>query len=98
MKQLRTYREMSIGLLSAVSAYSVYFKTRFGIHTFFMKFAIDVLILDKQNRVVSLKKNLRPFRVFMWNPLFNRVLELPIGTIESLNIEKGEQIKLSFYL
>lgn len=85
---------MSIGLLSAVRAYPVYFKTRFGIHTFFMKFAIDVLILDSTNRVVFCIENMAPFRFFVWNPIYNKVIELPSGTIQKQKINKGDTIKL----
>lgn len=93
-KRLKTYREMSVGLLGARNAYPVSFKTRWGIHTFFMKFAIDVVILNKENRVVGLCKNLRPFRIYLWNPAYSTVLELPSGTIEELRIKKNDLAKL----
>jgi uncharacterized membrane protein (UPF0127 family) len=94
VKYLKTYREMSVGLLGAVRAENMYFKTRFGIHTFFMKFPIDVMILDRQNRVAAIKKNLKPFRIFFWNPKNDGVVELQEGTIEREKIRVGEQITL----
>ena len=94
VKYLRTYKEMSVGLLGATRAYPVTFKTRFGIHTFFMKFPIDILILDNEGRVVSSRENLKPFRIFLWNPQNSRVVELPAGTIEKLGIKKLEVINL----
>jgi len=63
------------------------FRTRFGIHTIGMKYAIDVLILDKKNKVVAIKKNLEPNKIFLWNPAFNTVLELPAGTINKTKTE-----------
>ncbi len=94
VKYLRTFMQASVGLLPAAKAYPVFFKTRFGIHTFFMKFPIDILILDKNNRVVSLKNNLKPFRILVWNPRYNEVIELPEGTINSRGIRIKDMVKL----
>ena len=71
----------------------VYFKTRFGIHTFFMKFEIDVLILDSSNRVAVIH-TLKPNRIFMWNLHYNKVLELPQGAISSEKIKLHDLIRL----
>ena len=61
-----------------------------------MKYSIDVLILDKAGRVVALKENLKPFRIFLWNPLFDRVVELPAGTIKNEKIHINSSVKLVF--
>jgi hypothetical protein len=74
---------------------TVFFKTRFGIHTFGLKFPIDVVILDKNNRVVVVKENLQPWRVFVWNPRFNRVLEMPTGEIRKNKLEIGIIVDLN---
>jgi len=37
-----------------------------AIHTFFMSFAIDATFLDRQNRVVKVVRNIRPWRLFVW--------------------------------
>jgi len=65
-----------------------------SIHMFFMKFPIDVLFCDKQNRVVGACVNIKPFRL---SPLFFKaayVIELPAGTIASSKTLLGDQIKL----
>jgi uncharacterized membrane protein (UPF0127 family) len=82
------------GLLGADKPYPLLFNTRFGIHTFGMRFPIDVVILDANNMVVAGKENLQPNRLFFWNPKFNTVIELPIGTIQQNKIEKGSVIEL----
>ena len=96
-KQLKSLREKSIGLIGRNSPDAIFFKTRFGIHTFFMKFKIDIVILDKQNRVVAFKKNLKPNRVFVWNPYFDKVLELPEGFTNSNKITLGTKVNLSLH-
>lgn len=64
-------------------AETVYLETRWGIHTFFMKYPIDVFVLDDKDKVVKVKRNLKPWRVFFWNPRYYRVLETPVGKIKS---------------
>lgn len=36
------------------------------IHTLFMRFAIDAIFLDGQNRVVKVVRAIRPWRLFVW--------------------------------
>ena len=37
-----------------------------AIHTFFMSFAIDATFLDRNDRVVKIVRNIRPWRPFVW--------------------------------
>ena len=37
-----------------------------AIHTFFMRFAIDVTFYDRENRVVKTVRDVRPWRPFVW--------------------------------
>jgi len=60
---------------------TIVFKTRFGIHSFFMRFPIDVVVLDETRRVVRIRKNLEPNKVFLWNPAYATVIEMPEGSI-----------------
>lgn len=82
------------GLMFVNKAEPVLIKTRWGIHTFGLRFPIDVLILDKSNKVVKIKKDLKPNKIFLWNPKYDQVLELPV---EKRNIKIGEKIKLATY-
>lgn len=93
-KYLTSWREKSKGLIGEKKAFPVFFKTRFGIHTFGMKFPIDVVILDKKMVVVSLKENLKPNRFLFWNPIYCGVLELPSGEAKRIGIEKDSLLKL----
>jgi uncharacterized membrane protein (UPF0127 family) len=90
-RELLTLKDKSIGLLGKKEYKTVYFKTRFGIHTFFMKFPIDVVLLDNESRVVKIKK-MKQNRIFFWNPMFKKVLELPEGSIKKLRIKIGSKI------
>ena len=37
-----------------------------AIHTFFMRFTIDAAFLDREDRVVKVVRNIRPWRLFVW--------------------------------
>lgn len=37
-----------------------------AIHTFFMSFPIDATFLDKNNNVVKVVRNIRPWRLLVW--------------------------------
>lgn len=71
-----------------------YFETRFGIHTFFVKTKVDVVILDSDSRVRYIKENLAPWRIFVWNPKYFRILELPNGMVKEKKIQIGERIRI----
>lgn len=86
----------TIGLLNFDKAIPLYFQTRFGIHTFGLKFPIDVLILDNNNMVVRLTENLKPNKIFLWLPKYNKVIELPAGEIKRKKIKLEQTIKLEF--
>jgi uncharacterized membrane protein (UPF0127 family) len=92
--EVKKLRVTTFGLMGKAKAYPIYFKTRFGIHTFFLKFPIDVVILDKEKRSVKLVENLSPNHFLFWNLKYNHVVELPQGTIKRKKIKLGDKISL----
>jgi uncharacterized membrane protein (UPF0127 family) len=66
----------------------------YSIHTFCMKFPIDVVFLNKRNRVVALVKNIKPNRITRLYLKAISVLELPSGTIESTATKVEDQIEI----
>lgn len=88
--------DKSLGLLKRNSPKTLIFRTRFGIHTFFLKEPIDILILDKNLKVVQLKKNLKPNRLFFWNPKYFWIIELTAGSINESKIQKGDLLKFNW--
>ena len=90
-----TLLDQFLGLLKHKKPTAMLFKTRFGIHTFGMHYAIDVLILDKENNVVAMKENMLPNKIFLWNPKYETVLELPTETIKIKKINLGDILKFS---
>jgi uncharacterized membrane protein (UPF0127 family) len=66
-----------------------------GVHTVGMKFAIDVVGLDKEMRVVKIWHKLAPFRVTAVSLKIRSVLELAAGTIKERGIEVGDSLECS---
>jgi uncharacterized membrane protein (UPF0127 family) len=86
--------QKALGLLLHSSAVPLVLKTRFGIHTFFLRYEIDVLILDSTNRVVDMNPYMKSWRIFTWNPNYSLVLELPGGRIGESKTQIGDQLVL----
>jgi uncharacterized protein len=67
----------------------------YQIHTWFMKFAIDVLFLDRDRKIIHLIKDLKPYRVSGLYKSSRSVLELPSGAIEKSKTETGDLIEIA---
>jgi len=65
-----------------------------GIHTFFMRFPIDAVFVDRRLRVVRIREGLRPWRVVPLVLRAHSVLELPEGTVAGLGLERGEELSI----
>lgn len=90
----RTLGEKTEGLLKSAPNDALFFETRWGIHTFRMKFRIDVAVMDDDMMIVALRENLMPGRFFFWNPRHKNVLELPAGTIQHTGTKMGDTIQI----
>lgn len=95
-KYAKSLFQQGIGLIGKSQNTTLFFQTHFGIHTFFMKYPIDVVILNSKYEIVTLKENLAPNKFYFWNIKYQNVLELPSGTIIKLNLKIGDKIKLEF--
>ena len=61
-----------------------------SVHTFFMRFPLDLIFLDKSNTVLAVVENKKPWRMTKVYWKATKVLELPIG--------KANGVKLGDYL
>jgi uncharacterized membrane protein (UPF0127 family) len=67
-----------------------------GVHTFGMKFAIDVVFLSKQKKILKIRKSMARARMSV-HLLAHSVLELPAGTCEATGTVKGETLQFERY-
>jgi hypothetical protein len=73
---------------------ALWIKPCMSIHTFFMRFPIDVVVLNRRNQVIAVIKNLRPNRLTRIYFSAVSVLELPAGTIETTATGVGDGIEI----
>jgi len=64
-----------------------------AVHTFRMKFPIDVLFLDKKRRILKIRPALARSRMAFCLRAHS-VLELPSGTCERTGTVRGDQLEL----
>ncbi len=65
-----------------------------SIHTFFMRFSIDVIFFDKERKVIKIISNLRPYRISPWIWKAYGVIELPTGKIFETKTQQGDNIEI----
>ena len=65
-----------------------------GVHMFGMKFAIDVVGLDANRKVIKLWPNLKPWRMSPISLSLRSVIELPAGRIAECGIQIGDQLQI----
>lgn len=64
------------------------------IHTFFMRFPIDVLFINKESAILYAFENMKPFR---FSPIIRTsymVVELPAGRLSSTGTATGNHLQL----
>ena len=66
-----------------------------GVHTFAMRFPIDVIYLDSSKVIVHLEKQLRPWRVAPVRLKATSVIELPGNTLEATGTVVGDEIEIA---
>ena len=62
-----------------------------GVHTFWMKFRIDVVFLSKKRKVLKIRKDMKQWRM-AWCLRAHSVLEFPSGTLDETGTVPGDQL------
>jgi uncharacterized protein len=66
-----------------------------GVHTFAMRFPIDVVYLDRDKVVVHLEENLKPWRLAPLRMRAASVLELPRQALHGTGTAVGDKIEIA---
>lgn len=86
-----------MGRTALPAGYALIIYPEWSIHTFFMRVAIDVLFVDRDNFVVGLRRAMPPNRPFAgvapWRGRY--VIELPEGVIDATGTSLGDQVALT---
>lgn len=76
---------------SIPDGYGLVFRPAMGIHTNFMRFQIDLIFFDRDDRVVKVRPSMRPWR---WD--FTRaagVIEMNPGSAAKADLQPGDQLQ-----
>jgi uncharacterized protein len=66
-----------------------------GVHTFAMRFPIDVIYLNSDKVVVHVEENLKPWRLAPVRMRAASVLELPGSTLRATHTAIGDEIEIA---
>lgn len=58
---------MGMMFLKEKTPIGYYFKRCHSIHTFFCHFPIDVVLLNRDNEITKIKRNLKPWRIYFFS-------------------------------
>lgn len=88
----KSFKDKLLGLMYKKNInYGILLKNCKSIHTFFMLEPIDVLLLDKENKILSIKRNVFPNKIVIFNnKKRTNILELPNNS--SLNLKVNQII------
>ena len=65
-----------------------------SIHTYFMRFNIDVVFLDRDYKVLRVASNVPPWQILFAPPKTRSVLEFASDWLEENSIHSGDQLKI----
>ena len=86
------FKDKLIGLMFKKNInYGLLIKNCKSIHTFFMKEPIDILLLDKNNNILKINRNVKPNKILIYKiKKRTNILELPNSS--SLNYKVNDII------
>ena len=85
-----------MGRTSLPESYALIILPESSIHTFFMRVPIDVLFVDRSDKVIGMREAMPPSRPFAgvapWRGRY--VIEMPAGVIAATSTALGDQLVL----
>ncbi len=95
LKVATTFFSRFLGLMGRASLptdEAILFPRCNSIHTFFMRFPIDVVFLSAEGDVVAAVRSLSPWRMVLPKKRVKHTLELAPGSIDRLHIGVGQKL------
>lgn len=74
--------------------YAIHIQPCRSIHSYFMKYEIDVLYLNAKNQIIAAECYFRPGTIGRHHEGTESVIELPAGTIHKKKIEIGHNVQI----
>lgn len=92
---LKGIKEKSLGAIDKNPSAAFLMQTRFGIHTFFMKRPLDIIVLSSKGKIIKMREDMKPNRIFIWNPKYSYIIEAPSGSIRKLDLKLENILRFS---
>lgn len=88
----KTFKDKLLGLMFKKNInYVLLIKNCKSVHTFFMLENIDILLLDQDNRILEINRNIKPNKIIIFkNKKRTNILELPNNS--SINLKVNDII------
>jgi hypothetical protein len=80
-----------LGRRSLPRGHGILIKPTWSVHTWFMRFPIDVVFLDRELSVLKVRREMRPWRLAA-RFRAHSVLELAAGECERLRLDVGDRL------
>ena len=64
-----------------------------AIHTFFMRYSLDIVFLSSDNRIIKIIRDMKPWRMSWIYFRANKTLELPAGKLPS-DLKEGDFLEV----
>jgi uncharacterized protein len=93
----RSYFQRMLGLMgrkSLAQGEALIIDPCSSVHTHWMRFAIDVIYVNKNNIIVGIDANLKPWRIGKFYKHVQYVVELPAGTADNTGTLVGDRLVL----
>ena len=94
-----TFLRRLVGLMfkkSISSGYALIFRNATSIHTFFMRFPIDIVFLDKDNQIIRICEALKPWRMVLCSRS-KTTIELPAHKTSENSLKIGDFLQIEPY-
>lgn len=66
-----------------------------GVHTIGMMYALDLIFLDRDHKVIDVEEHVRPFRISKVSFKAESILELPAHTVFRTETHVGDQLEIT---
>lgn len=97
VRRADTFRSRLVGLLGRASlgeGEGLWIEPCDSIHTFFMRFSIDVAFVDRRGTVLRRLDAVPPWRATRLHPRAAACVELAAGTLAKAGVEPGHRLAL----
>jgi uncharacterized membrane protein (UPF0127 family) len=64
-----------------------------SIHTFFMRYSLDIVFISKDNKIIKIIRDMKPWRVTWIYFRASKTLELPAGNLP-VDLKEGDSLEI----